>query len=661
MATSDEKNIADLTVGVIQNLVGVTVSGTAVKSPNAPNALTADKLKTPRTISASADSDLTMINGSFDGSANITPKFTLKDTAVTAGTYSNITVNAKGLITAARAINSADITTGLGFTPAPVNSPRLGVRIDLDATNLSASFRDDGSGNLAWYVGDADALDGQQVKSVTLNRLTGQFTFETSPFSQSALDAAFRARTTGADKAAFLGLGDATSDLGAVVLLAGASYTGFGGGNSLNVWNIRSGPLTFGSANSERMRILADGKVAIGLTAASTLLHIGGTVTINGDLVKQSDATVMRVYGGSAFDAGSGILLYGKDHATDPNKIVFTNGANVTRAVLDSAGNLGIGTSSASARLHVRPTTNVNLEVGTVSSALRFEAYNDARNSYIPFRVQASTILLNPAGGNVAIGGATAAAELEVHAGGGDEDCRIQVRSNATKVAQFGRSSTLTFIDCGVTDPFAIYVNGVSRFEISGAGVASFPGGVTLPANATATTQTLGDNSTKPATTAFVQAAIAAGASIEPGIIGHTAGSSPPTGWLERNGAAISRTTYAALFAKIGTTFGVGDGSTTFNLPDDRANVDRGWDNGRGIDVGRVRGSEQLDAFQGHAHTVWVPNAQVTSNFTVDGTGLAGVAVMTTDSIVSDGANGTPRVASETRMRNRAHMPIIKF
>ena len=43
-----------------------------------------------------------------------------------------------------------------------------------------------------------------------------------------------------------------------------------------------------------------------------------------------------------------------------------------------------------------------------------------------------------------------------------------------------------------------------------------------------------------------------------------------PTGWLLCNGAAVSRTTYATLFALVGTTFGVGDGTTTFNLPDYR-------------------------------------------------------------------------------------------
>lgn len=45
-------------------------------------------------------------------------------------------------------------------------------------------------------------------------------------------------------------------------------------------------------------------------------------------------------------------------------------------------------------------------------------------------------------------------------------------------------------------------------------------------------------------------------------------GAAAPTGWLLCDGSAVSRTTYAALFTAIGTTFGVGDGSTTFNLPD---------------------------------------------------------------------------------------------
>lgn len=66
-----------------------------------------------------------------------------------------------------------------------------------------------------------------------------------------------------------------------------------------------------------------------------------------------------------------------------------------------------------------------------------------------------------------------------------------------------------------------------------------------------------------------------------------------PTGFLPLDGRAISRTTYAALFAAIGTTYGSGDGSTTFNLPDARGEFLRGVDNGRGVDPGRTLGSWQ--------------------------------------------------------------------
>lgn len=48
------------------------------------------------------------------------------------------------------------------------------------------------------------------------------------------------------------------------------------------------------------------------------------------------------------------------------------------------------------------------------------------------------------------------------------------------------------------------------------------------------------------------------------------AGSTAPNGWLMCDGSAVSRTTYSKLFAVIGTTYGTGDGSTTFNLPDMR-------------------------------------------------------------------------------------------
>lgn len=87
------------------------------------------------------------------------------------------------------------------------------------------------------------------------------------------------------------------------------------------------------------------------------------------------------------------------------------------------------------------------------------------------------------------------------------------------------------------------------------------------------------------------------------GVLGFFATTTAPNGWLKANGAAVSRTTYAALFDRIGTTYGAGDGSTTFNLPEMRGEFARGLDDGRGVDTGRVLGSAQSGQNASHTHT----------------------------------------------------------
>lgn len=66
------------------------------------------------------------------------------------------------------------------------------------------------------------------------------------------------------------------------------------------------------------------------------------------------------------------------------------------------------------------------------------------------------------------------------------------------------------------------------------------------------------------------------------------AGSAAPTGWLLCYGQAVSRTTYADLFTALGTTYGTGDGSTTFNLPDLRGRVAGGKDDMGGSAASRL-------------------------------------------------------------------------
>lgn len=143
---------------------------------------------------------------------------------------------------------------------------------------------------------------------------------------------------------------------------------------------------------------------------------------------------------------------------------------------------------------------------------------------------------------------------------------------------------------------------------------------------------------------------------VPPGTIIFHAADTPPTGYLKANGAAISRTTYSALFAALSTTFGAGDGSTTFNLPDMRGEFPRGWDDGRGVDSGRSFGSAQTDELKSHSHsTVWYNPG---GSFSIFYPGLPGhSAGGTTASTHRNGSEG----GDETRPRNIALLACIKF
>lgn len=160
------------------------------------------------------------------------------------------------------------------------------------------------------------------------------------------------------------------------------------------------------------------------------------------------------------------------------------------------------------------------------------------------------------------------------------------------------------------------------------------------------------------------------------GQVAYFARSTAPTGWLKANGAAVSRTAYADLFAAIGTTFGAGDGFNTFNVPDLRGEFLRGWDDARGIDATRTFGSAQGDDNKSHthaataavtgAHTHTLPvrsNNNTGEGFVEDAdsretvrnasTGSAGDH---THTITVDASGGT-----EARPRNIALLACIKF
>tara|TARA_R100000231_G_scaffold16138_1_gene17049 strand:- start:280 stop:1419 length:1140 start_codon:yes stop_codon:yes gene_type:complete len=107
---------------------------------------------------------------------------------------------------------------------------------------------------------------------------------------------------------------------------------------------------------------------------------------------------------------------------------------------------------------------------------------------------------------------------------------------------------------------------------------------------------------------------------------------SVPTGYLECNGAAVSRTTYSALFAIIGVNYGSGNGSSTFNLPDLRGEFVRGVDRGRGVDSGRNVATSQGSQNASHNHSV---------SITTSTTSLTGTITKISETYASGGGGAT--------------------
>ena len=158
-----------------------------------------------------------------------------------------------------------------------------------------------------------------------------------------------------------------------------------------------------------------------------------------------------------------------------------------------------------------------------------------------------------------------------------------------------------------------------------------------------------------------------------------------PSDYLECNGAAVSRTTYSALFAVIGTAYGAGNGSSTFNVPDLRGEFIRGFDNGKGTDSGRSIASSQSSQMQqhnhsvsasssvtdpGHAHTFSSNNSDHADGNTLNdrsdqpntrtmtsSSNGTGISVSTSISQSNRGGTGN---SSENRPRNIAMMYVIK-
>ena len=222
----------------------------------------------------------------------------------------------------------------------------------------------------------------------------------------------------------------------------------------------------------------------------------------------------------------------------------------------------------------------------------------------------------------------SSAENLTLNADGANNDIKFQ--SNGVEVGSLTEAGVLT----------------ATSFAGSGASLTALPA-----ANLTGTL---------PAIDGAALTNLPAGAELGSIIIIPT--STVPTNYLECNGATISRTTYADLFGVISDDYGVGDGSTTFEIPDLRGEFIRGWDNSASIDPdaasrtdrgdgtsGDVVGSKQGDNFKAHTHTIRSHSTAGNGAYQAASTGYSRPNP-------SNSAGG-----NETRPRNVAMMYCIKY
>ncbi|ARQ78374.1 hypothetical protein BRW84_06955 [Oxalobacter formigenes OXCC13] len=153
--------------------------------------------------------------------------------------------------------------------------------------------------------------------------------------------------------------------------------------------------------------------------------------------------------------------------------------------------------------------------------------------------------------------------------------------------------------------------------------------------------------------------------SVPAGSVHYFATQTPPDGYLVANGALVSRTVYARLFSAIGTTFGEGDGGSTFQLPDLRGEFLRGWDAARNLDPERGFGTVQGDAIRNIIGTFGGNDQErrfLSGPFYYIGTDGGGKTGSSngTDNFGFDASRVVP-TANENRPHNVALLACIKY
>ena len=374
------------------------------------------------------------------------------------------------------------------------------------------------------------------------------------------------------------------------------------------------------SPATHQLALATNGVNALTIDAAGNVAMEGnlsavGSFSCSGD----TDTGTLTVSGATTLSNTLSVAL----NTTLSSAVTVGTTLSVTGATTLSGGLTVTGNETVNGTLSISNGANNTQLTQTVSSA-----------SY------ANSLHLNRGAGNDTYVGLTNAGTFDINTSEG-----VPVRI-VTAAGEALRVTTSNQLAIGTTSAsHTLEVNGT--FNVSGA--------------ATAPTASPGDNSTNIATTAFVALnASPTGATFMFPI------STPPTGFLECNGASLSTTTYSRLFAVLGYLYG-GSGES-FNLPDMPGMFMRGWDDSRGVDSGRAIGTYQADIFAQHTHDVNDPSHthEIPVVNSSHGGSVAGEAIYqysgpgevnyATTGITINTTGGT-----ETRPKNVAMMFIMKY
>lgn len=520
-----------------------------------------------------------------------------------------ILINGSPVQTAAQAFNGGTIGLQTIFADL-TNSTGLGT----GAVRIAGGFS--ANGNV--FVNNLHTIAGGNIRSNILgNVITSNQPFITSLGTLATLNVAGQTTTANivpnSDNQRWLGAPGSRWQQAHIFnltpsLISGAvTHTG--------VANFSSNVLATSGADSVDKTSGAMVITGLGGLGVGGTIHVGGNIYIDnindasGLIASTTSAYVFNEVASSIYIGQEGITRFGN---TTRATALGTGAVQITSGGMSiNSGNLYIGGSAGNA---IIATGNISATGNLVTLTNVFAAGNIV-GGMLPGRGFLGNIFGSPATGNTHVGShfrPTANVSFNLGA--------IGLRYDAI----YARSIDLYNVTTANVTASNVETTTMTTGNILAAGGA-FTGVVTAP------TAPNGTNTTQVATTEFVF-----NNALPSGCLMMWTTASAPTGWLLCQGQAVSRSIYSALFAAIGTTFGSGDGSTTFNLPDYRDRMPVGA--GSLYSIGSTGGNKDAIVVA-HSHTL--------SGGSVGGTFVTGVST-SSSTFQSFGSTAVTNVSTST-------------